>query len=250
MSRLLYDSLGISEKKKTARQLLPTIRDQYAVISIQSAEPVSDSLLQKLMSQAKNTLPQEISHRLFRFGKGIILLVSQDVLTLDRCYPVIQTLREPLVHPAIGISKIHYTLESINYAIQQAVHAAVIHHLEQNSSAADKKPFLQYHEIGIYRILLPMLDQESIHQYSSDVLEPLLEFDIENRGSLTQSLIDLVRFDGNLHLLAQHSGQHENTLRNRFDKVRMLTGLNYRNPAQYAELSLAVQIYLLEHNNM
>lgn len=95
-----------------------------------------------------------------------------------------------------------------------------------------------------------MLDQESIHQYSSDVLEPLLEFDIENRGSLTQSLIDLVRFDGNLHLLAQHSGQHENTLRNRFDKVRMLTGLNYRNPAQYAELSLAVQIYLLEHNNM
>lgn len=250
LSRLLYDSLDIFEKKKTARQLLPTIRDQYAVISIQSAEPVSDSLLQKLMSQAKNTLPQEISHRLFRFGKGIILLVSQDVLTLDRCYPVIQTLREPLVHPAIGISEIHYTLESINYAIQQAVHAAVIHHLEQNSSAADKKPFLQYHEIGIYRILLPMLDQESIHQYSSDVLEPLLEFDVENRGSLTQSLIDLVRFDGNLHLLAQHSGQHENTLRNRFDKVRMLTGLNYRNPAQYAELSLAVQIYLLEHNNM
>ena len=95
-----------------------------------------------------------------------------------------------------------------------------------------------------------MLGHESTHQYSSGILEPLVEFDAENRGNLTQSLIDLVRFGGNLHLLAQYSGQHENTLRNRLDKVRTLTGLNYRSPAQYAELSLAVQIYLLEHNNM
>ena len=250
LNRLLYERLDIPEKKSMIRQLFPTIRDQYAVVSIQSENLISDSLLQKLTSQGKDLLPQDMSHRIFRFGKGVILLLSQDVLVLDECYSAVQELKPFLIHAAVGISEIHYTLERINYALQQAIHAAAIHHLEQNSGIIEKKPFLHYHEIGVYRILLPMLDHESIHLYSNNILEPLIEFDAENRGSLTQSLIDLVRFDGNLHLLAQYSGQHENTLRNRFDKVKLLTGLNYRNPAQYVELSLAVQIYLLEQNNM
>ena len=46
-------------------------------------------------------------------------------------------------------------------------------------------------------------------------------------------------------MLAQYTGQHENTLRYRLDKIAGITGLSYKKLADYEQLALAVRIYLL-----
>ena len=58
-------------------------------------------------------------------------------------------------------------------------------------------------------------------------------------------MLSLVRCGGDLHGLSELRGEHENTLRNRLEKVRGLTGLNFRRPSDYEELALAARVYLL-----
>ena len=99
--------------------------------------------------------------------------------------------------------------------------------------------------MGVYRALLPMLDSEELQRYSGDLLDPILEFDAENRGNLLDTLLEFVQCGGNLHELSARSGQHENTLRNRLDRIGSLTGLSYRKLDDYEQLALAARVYLL-----
>lgn len=86
--------------------------------------------------------------------------------------------------------------------------------------------------------------------YSRQILEPIAEFDAENRGKLIETLLLLVQCGGDLHLLARKTGQHENTIRYRLNKVLALTGLQYQRPAHYEELALAARIFLLSQENL
>jgi len=44
--------------------------------------------------------------------------------------------------------------------------------------------------------------------------------------------------------------QHENTIRQRLKKIEDLTGLNYRNPDHYEQLSISVKIRRFFGNNL
>ncbi len=62
---------------------------------------------------------------------------------------------------------------------------------------------------------------------------------------MLETLLGFVQCSGNLHELSARSGQHENTLRYRLDKIAALTGLNYRKMSDYEQLALAARVYLL-----
>jgi len=248
LDRLLYEKLNTAEKKAVARQLLPTLRDQYLALVLQSAESVSDDLLQELSEAIRPLLPP--FHRLFLYRRGVMLLLSADTLSVEDCYDAAKLLASRF-HPSyVGLSNIHFSLSSIDQALWQAIHAAAVHRLTQLEGTEKNKPFFHYQEIGIYRLLLPLIDEDILPQYADSILEPLIEFDAENRGSLMETLLGLVRCGGDLHLLAQRMGQHENTLRKRLEKIRTLTGLNYRKSAHYEELAIAAHIFLLRSSGV
>lgn len=132
--------------------------------------------------------------------------------------------------------------------MQEALYAAQIHQLKRQNPILEPASYQNYAELGIYQVLLPVLDHESFPRYARRILEPLLEFDAENRGNLTRTLLDFVQCGGDLRVLAQYTGQHENTLRYRLDKIAGITGLSYKKLADYEQLALAVRIYLLLQN--
>lgn len=244
ISRLLYEKLEAAERRAAAGQLLPALQDRYMALSFLIGERVSDSLLRDLSAAVKPLLPPV--HRLLRHRKGLLLLLSADELRPEDCQAAAELLAGRFRQPAAGLSLIHHSPAEMDEALRQALRAAAVHRLAQGGPEAADRVFLPYQETGVYRLLLPLIDQEALSQYAGGILEPLLEFDAENRGSLTETLLNLVRCGGDLHMLSRHTGQHENTLRNRLEKIRGLTGLSYRRPDQYEELALAARIYLLQ----
>ncbi|MCI9587241.1 MAG: PucR family transcriptional regulator [Oscillospiraceae bacterium] len=245
LGRLYYEKMDGAEKKAAVRQLLPNFHDEYLVAFLRTGELVPEHLLQEAGAQAKGLFP--FPHRVFRWRKGVVLLLSRDTLCPEELSPAVQALADRLGQPAVGLSSVHFAPEELDHALRQAVQAAAVHALGRDDPLSPAAPLLHYRQLGVYRLLLPLIGQEALGQYAGGILEPLLEFDAENRGNLLETLLHLVRCGGDLHLLARYTGQHENTLRNRLERIRGLTGLNYRRPGDYEELALAARIYLLRN---
>ena len=245
LGRLYYEKMDGAEKKAAVRQLLPNFHDEYLVAFLRTGELVPEHLLQEAGAQAKGLFP--FPHRVFRWRKGVVLLLSRDTLCPEELSPAVQALADRLGQPAVGLSSVHFAPEELDHALRQAVQAAAVHALGRDDPLSPAAPLLHYRQLGVYRLLLPLIDQEALGQYAGGILEPLLEFDAENRGNLLETLLHLVRCGGDLHLLARYTGQHENPPRNRLERIRGLTGLNYRRPGDYEELALAARIYLLRN---
>ena len=245
LNRLLYQRLSHSEKKVAARRLFPFFQDQYLVIYVQLDHLLSDDALLHLKSQQKELATPPASAAILRYQKGVFLFLSQDVMSPSAAPACIQKLLPIYPESYIGVSGIHFQIEDAGTALQEALYAAQIHRLKRQNPIVAAAPYQNYGEMGPYQVLLPVLDHENFRRYSHRILEPLLEFDAENRGTLTRTLLDFVQCGGDLKVLAQYTGQHENTLRYRLDKVAGITGLSYKNLADYEQLTLAVRIYLL-----
>lgn len=146
----------------------------------------------------------------------------------------IQQVQELLPHCIIGISWIHHRLDGMKYAIEEALQATAGHKTEG---------IMRYADLGIYRILFKAAEDYRMKEFSNDILQPVFDYDAEKNGSLAQTLFGLVECGRNIHMLAIKLNQHENTIRQRLNRVEALTKLDYKNIEQYEQLSIAVKIH-------
>ena len=183
----------------------------------------------------------------YRFGDGYFLLLTQDALDPGHAdfLRIFQSLLSKYDDIRIGLSRVHCLPEDLKSALYEAVYASVIRKLSLQYDIPSDRPFERYEDIGIYQALLPLRDDEAMQKFTEKIIEPIIEFDAKNQGNLLYTLLRYVLFDGNLHILAVKTGQHENTLRFRLSKIADITGLNYRLPSDYEQLSLASRIYML-----
>lgn len=244
LNDLLYQKLNAGDKNARIRRLFPIFRDQYALVHFRQPRFSSPDIPAPQISSAGDSHdPAALSQSILHYEKGFFLFLSGDSLggkTLSAC---ISPLAAQYPDSSIGVSGIHYRMEEADTALREAIYASRVHQLRK---LTDSPPaYLPYAEIGVYRVLLPLIDSEALQQYSRELLDPLLEFDAENHGSLLDTLLAYVQYGGDLHALSAASGQHENTLRYRLDRIGILTGLNCLKSADYEQLALAAQVYLL-----
>ncbi len=245
LSRLLYQPLELPEKKNSIRTLFPRFYNQYAVLYCQTGQAADAGSAQQLRRRLRESARQEESVRVLRYRDGLFLFLSADTLdppALERCS---RLLADRFPGGAVGVSAAHIHPEETDAALREAMYAARIHRLDGPMNADRDRPACTYEQMGVYRALLPMLDSEDLQRYSGDLLDPILEFDAENRGNLLDTLLGFVQCGGNLHELSARSGQHENTLRYRLDRIGALTGLSFRKLDDYEQLALAARVYLL-----
>lgn len=244
LDRLLYQNIDGSERARAARQLLPSLRSQYFIVHIRADEPLYSGKLGQLRGNAAQLL-QGTVFAVFGYRGGAFLILSQEDFpsTLELLLASVSNIVD--IPCLLGVSKVHFDLKDIDMAMREAMFSSTVHHLESRYFPGRRAPYMQYDRLGVYQVLLPVLDNPALPQYSHQILEPVIGFDAENRGNLMGTLQMLVQCGGDLHRLSQETGQHENTLRYRLNKVFTLTGLNYQRPAHYEELALAVRIFLL-----
>lgn len=135
---------------------------------------------------------------------------------------------------AIGVSRMHYHLRELPAAITESIQTS---HL-----AAQAGRPLFFDDLGSLRLLLPQAADPQAAAFSDAILDPLAEYDAERNARLLDSLGAYCQAFHSITAAAAAMGQHENTLRYRLDKIREITGLDYKEPGDMEQLSLAWKI--------
>lgn len=238
---LLYQSFTSCAIKNAAYRINPSFMPQHLAVFLNSKTPMSIELYNTCRKHFEKSPLHSIHNSYYRFRNGIMFIFSCDMLnsdTLDEQIPSWLNCLVPNTSQfSIGTSCPHFLLEEFNQTLQESIYAAAFFD-EKNGL------YKKHSDLGLYRVILPLLEEGSLHKFSAAILEPLREFDAENKGNLFDTVIQLVECDGNLHVLSDKMEQHENTLRARFEKIALLTGLNYRKPNHYEQLSMAAKVYL------
>ncbi|MBM7608922.1 hypothetical protein JOD29_002188 [Lysinibacillus composti] len=238
---ILYKSLDPDHIRQHALQLNPSLKNNYFIIYFYVQGHLDNQQFFKIQTSFKNSKLNSPSNSLFRYNNGFLLLYSndfidshdQDILFKE----IVQTLLEPNIKFAIGVSDLHYRIEEIKQAMHEAFYAALLHHLGNSE-------LLKYKEIGTFKTIFPFAQTEPMQRFSKHYLNPLRDFDAENTLLLFDTLTQFIMCNGNLHELSKKLSLHENTLRYRLDRVAQLTGLNFKKPEHYEQLSLAVKIHI------
>ncbi|MFJ8234935.1 PucR family transcriptional regulator [Ureibacillus sp. NPDC094379] len=238
---ILYKSLDPIHIRQHALLLNPSLKNNFFIMYFYFQKHLDNQQffkIQTIFKKSKMNLP---SNSLYRYNNGFLLLYSNDFIDSNDqdilLKEIIQTFLDPDTKFAIGVSDLHFRLEEIKQAMHEAFYAALLHH-------HDQAELLKYEEIGTYKSIFPFAKTETMQQFSKQYLNPLRDFDAENTLLLFETLTQFIMCNGNLHELSKKLSLHENTLRYRLEKVAHLTGLNFKKPEQYEQLSLAVKIHI------
>ena len=138
----------------------------------------------------------------------------------------------------IGVSSLHENLGKLNNSIQESLYAF-------KYSMRYKKDISFFYEIGINKIILPMLDSPWVLKYYKEMIGPIIVYDENNGTELLKTAVKYVENNGDIKATAKELFQHGNTVRYRIDRINKILSENCKIEHFYEELSVAVRIYTL-----
>lgn len=230
--RILSGELDEDGVAVAARKINPSAAEQYYSVYARRDEFAENGSVQEAydaFSRSEFALPE---NTFLPHGNGFFLVLS------DKCRDAERITREIILRDdesaICGISDRHSSLKEFGICLKESMYAASL----------PKEPgrVISYSEIGSYQLILPFAERPEMQRYRARVLDPVLDFDIENNSSLMKTLSTYLDVDCDLNRAAEVLSQHRNTIRYRLDKITSLTGLNYKSFSDLEQLSLAVKI--------
>ena len=225
--------LGKEEETTRAYALYPMMGHYYLAFYLRMEE----DLTPEAWARADSFARADKNRMIYRYRSGALLLCTVDIPDIDEAYGECEELlrRFSSVFPPcmMGVSDLHYSPVELRAAIEESMRASVI---------LREPGIKRYRDIGVYQVLFPAAGGGRMRAFSERILEPVLDYDVQNDGRLQRTLFGLIECNGNLRELAHKLGQHENTLRQRLARIAALTQLDFRQTEDYEQLSLAVKI--------
>lgn len=104
------------------------------------------------------------------------------------------------------------------------------------------KEVMSYRNMGLSKILLAMEDTEIMKEYYSDVLEPLVRFDMLNNTDFTDFLNVYFECGSSVKLTAERLFLHRNTVNYKLGKIQDILGCDLSDFNTKAELLIALRL--------
>lgn len=137
-------------------------------------------------------------------------------------------------------------------AISDAFHSIALVHrnyektrkaLELGTANNPDQVLYHYSELVIDYAVSLIQTGMSWHDFSHGAIDVLVAYDEENRSSLLETLRSFLSNAGSVSRTAQTLHLHENTVRQRMQKIRTLTGVRFDSGRQVFELTIALELY-------
>ena len=230
--QLLSGELSEDEVAAAARQINPSAAEQYYSICVRRDEFAESGSVEEAYDIFRKSEFDSPENTFLPHGDGFFLVLS------DKCQDVAKIMQDIILRndeDAIsGISDRHSSLKEFDICLKESMYAA--------SLSKEPGSVTSYLEIGVNQLILPFADRPEMQRYRARVLDPVLDFDIENNSSLMKTLSTYLDANCDLNRAAEILSQHRNTIRYRLDKITALTGLDYRSFSDMEQLSLAEKI--------
>ena len=221
------------------RQINPSFEQHLLAVYFKSGGSFGQNEYLKMRARFEASGLAAPAAKLCLYKRGALLLYSNDETSALCGDSFVERLCAALTEEAddfsIGVSREHFSLSEFRECLRECLCASLF-------EAPGGAGFTRYDSLGSYRILLPFAGSEALRRFRDDVAGPVVEYDIENRSELFNSLSEYVLCGCDLHAAAQKMSVHENTLRYRLEKIASLTGLDYKRQEQLEQLSLAMKI--------
>jgi len=237
---LLRFQHGSEDICRHARNLNPSFQEHlFAVFARnQQAGNGSDAQITACQQRFEQSSLYAASDSLFPYRDGILYISSCDGAPETDIRTAAEAFCSQVLPDAekfaIGVSQLHYHLSELPAAITESIRTS---HLAQQAG----KP-LFFDDLGSLRLLLPLAADPQIIAFSDAILDPLAEYDAERNARLLDTLQAFCLANRSIPAAAAAMEQHENTLRYRLDKIHEITGLDYKDPGDMEQLSLAWKI--------
>jgi len=99
-----------------------------------------------------------------------------------------------------------------------------------------------FDELGVYRLLSLIYKSPEAKEYYQSYLKNLLDYDSEKDGELLDTLRCIVKHNWNLRAASAEMYVHYNTLKNRFNKISDLLGIDLGTPEQRTNIDISLKL--------
>lgn len=249
IDRLLQDRDDTALTLRHARTLNPSLHNEHRALfvmpkgGLESQDMAAEACFAAFERRFCATELASYTNLFARYDDGLLMVVSGDRMVGDGSRAegdaiarrVQAEVLEGDTTAAVGLSEAHYLLSELPTAIDEALRAS-------RFAARQGGGVMHYADLGTYRILLPHLASPDLTAFVDSTLEPLRVYDAENNAELLETLRSFCENGQSFARTAQATGQHENTVRRRLDRIAAVTGLSFKNADHMEQLSLAIKI--------
>jgi len=247
--RDLFEALALGEDgglglEARALRLGVDLRRPHVVAAFEAAATADGFVAERLWSVLRQQLTGSFPGTLasYRDHTMTALLRVSDATSLDRLGARLSELtsgrpREVLV--SVGISRVCRSVEDYPDAFEQARHALLIGRAIRGPGAA-----VTFDELGAQWHLFGVAQQQ-VRDVYQERLERLLDHDREKGTHLFRTAEVYLECMGNSKLAAERLYVHRNTLRQRFQKIRQVAGVDLADTDRWFDLMMALRIIRL-----
>lgn len=220
--------------KELAYELNPFFKDKFQVFYCKEKSYRTNDNIIKLINRNHRNLVNMKYHSIFKYGQGILIIMTYgDSETIKKNSFTLQDFGISTSF-YVGISSVYSSLGSFNAAIKESIYSVY-------AGILTKKDIIDYKDIGIYKFLLPLADDEWSVNYYKEIIEKLNLHDIKHNSNLLITAITYIEENGNINNTAKRLFQHGNTVRYRIDKIAAL--INNTTSDFYEELSITIKLH-------
>lgn len=187
------------------------------------------------------------SDSMFYYKGGFFIVKSKDMFStvdeIELAKPILDAFGGHLHDYGIGISRVHHLIYQLKNCIEESLYAAKLNHISNDN-------IMLYEELGIYKVILPFCENETLRDFARTYIKLLEDYDLETNGNLLETATAYVLNNGDLQKTADYLIQHKNTIRYRLKNVSNILGINVFETKHYETLSCAIRIYICNDYNL
>lgn len=231
VEELLWDEYSAPEKSsKLIRRISPVLYEDYVCIYISPRYQKDKRTGDLINDQFEKTTQYFLDGRIdYEQGfctsvklRGAILILcsmkqAEGKKEIDELVNRI-IMELDLKHRFItGISNIHSKYDEFEHALKESMYAGI-------SAMVDREATMKYCELGVDSMLIPVWDNNWIRTAYETEIEKLQDYDRKHNAKLFETLLVFTESEGSVSLTAMKLLQHENTVRHRLERIRMVIG--------------------------
>ena len=168
------------------------------------------------LSKRKNLKYIEADFRFYQYREGIFILHNYQKSEKEESFQKYQTLLNRLEIPQsaiiTGSSDAHNPLTEFDSCIKESIYAC-------NHAMIQKIKWQKYENLGIYKLLFPLLQDKTARKFYESILALIVDYDRLNHANLLLTLQEYVKCDCDIKKTAENLFGHPNTVRYRIQKA-------------------------------
>ena len=238
IDNILQKNINKAAIREIASEINKYFRENFVVIYCKEKEIKKDDNIFRLLKKYNDTIDKKYES-VFKYKNGILAVISKNKIEKTNIDSMVYCLISDLGINTndfyVGISKCHENLNEMGVGVNECLYAV-------NAGESLLQNLTFYNNIGLYKIILPFIDEYWIKDFCESLLLPLQRYDEKYSADFLKTALSYIDSNGNIKDTADSLFQHENTIRYRINKIKEILNME-KNDGFYEQLSTAVKIH-------